>query len=257
MVGEAYQRYRSEAEGENSRVYPALARVDRNLFGIALVGISGRVFASGDTDCEFPIMSVSKPFVFALVCAQLGPQRMRELVGANATGLPVQFCRGDRAERGWPHQSDGQLGGDRDDDLVPGATRDEKWSFIRDGLNRFAGRQLALNDEVYASASDTNLRNRSIAQMLQSLNRVYSDPVEATDLYTRQCSLNVSARDLAVMGATLADGGINPITRERVVDPILCHYTLAVMSTAGLYETSVTGSMRLVCQVKAASAAES
>jgi glutaminase len=95
-----------------------------------------------------------------------------------------------------------------------------------------------LNEEVYASASDTNFRNRSIARLLQSFDRIYSDAKEATDLYTRQCSLNVSARDLAVMGATLADGGVNPITRQRVVEAAVCHYALAVMITAGLYETS-------------------
>jgi glutaminase len=122
--------------------------------------------------------------------------------------------------------------------LVPGNTNDEKWKFIHNGLSRFAGRQLPLNHEVYASASDTNFRNRSIARMLQSLDRIYSDPAEATDLYTRQCSLNVSAKDLAVMGATLADGGVNPVTGERVVSPSVCHYALAVMATAGLYETS-------------------
>jgi len=91
---------------------------------------------------------------------------------------------------------------------------------------------------VYASATETNFRNRGIAYLLQSFNRIYSDPMEATDLYTRQCSLNVSARDLAVMGATLADGGVNPLTKERVVSASVCHYTLAVMTTAGMYETS-------------------
>jgi glutaminase len=121
---------------------------------------------------------------------------------------------------------------------VPGKTLDEKWAFIHDGLSRFAGRTLSLNDEVYVSASETNFRNQSIARMLQSYQRIYADPAEATDLYTKQCSLNVSAKDLAVMSATLADGGVNPITKERVVDPMICHYALAVMATAGLYETS-------------------
>jgi glutaminase len=92
--------------------------------------------------------------------------------------------------------------------------------------------------DVYASASETNFRNRGIARVLQSYGRIYCDAMQATDLYTRQCSLNVSARDLAVMGATLADGGVNPLTRERVVDTSVCHYTLVVMATAGLYETS-------------------
>src|SRR6516165_6859553 len=118
--------------------------------------------------------------------------------------------------------------------LVPGTTEAAKWEFIHDGLSRFAARKLPLNEEVYASASETNFRNRSIAHLLQSYNRIYSDPVQATDLYTRQCSLNVSAKDLAVMGATLADGGVNPLTKERIVDGAVCHYALAVMTTAGL-----------------------
>jgi glutaminase len=105
-------------------------------------------------------------------------------------------------------------------------------------LSRFAGRKLPLNDEVYASATETNFRNQSIARMLQGYGRIYIDPATAVDLYTKQCALNVSARDLAVMGATLADGGVNPITKERVVDASVCHYALAVMATAGLYETS-------------------
>ena len=100
------------------------------------------------------------------------------------------------------------------------------------------GEKLPFNEEVYASASETNFRNQSIARLLQSYGRIYFDPAQATDLYTKQCSLNVSAKDLAVMGATLADGGMNPLTRERVVDAMVCHYALAVMTTAGLYETS-------------------
>jgi glutaminase len=122
--------------------------------------------------------------------------------------------------------------------LVPGATLDAKWQFIHDGLSRFAGRKLPLNDEVYASASETNFRNQSLARMLQSYGRVYMDPAKAVDLYTKQCSLNVSARDLAVMGATLADGGVNPLTKQRVIESRVCHYALAVMLTAGLYEES-------------------
>jgi glutaminase len=122
--------------------------------------------------------------------------------------------------------------------LVPGKSHEARWRFIHEGLSRFAGRMLPLNDEVYASASETNFRNQSIARMLQSFGRIYLDPAEATDLYTKQCSLNVTAKDLAVMGATLADGGVNPLTKERVVDAESCRYALAVMATAGLYETS-------------------
>ena len=122
--------------------------------------------------------------------------------------------------------------------LAPGPSMKDKWKFIHDGLSQFAGRKLPLNDEVYASATATNFRNQSIARMLKSYGRIYMDPDDAVELYTKQCSLNVSARDLAVMGATLADGGVNPITKKRVVDAPVCHYALAVMTTAGLYETS-------------------
>jgi glutaminase len=122
--------------------------------------------------------------------------------------------------------------------MAQGSTLEERWRFIHDGLNAFAGRSLALNNEVYKSASETNDRNQAIARLLQSYRRIDLDPSETTNLYTRQCSLNVSAKDLAVMGATLADGGVNPMTRLRVVDAASCRYALSVMATAGLYETS-------------------
>jgi glutaminase len=208
------------------------------LFGISVVGTSGNVYSIGDADHEFSIMSVSKPFVFALVCEVLGTDEVREKIGVNATGRAFNSVEG--IERGDDGRTNPMVnsGAIATTSLVPGGNANEKWQFIHDGLSRFAGRKLSLNDEVYASASETNFRNQSLARMLQSYKRIYADPAEAVDLYTRQCSLNVSAKDLAVMGATLADGGVNPITRERVVGPMVCHYALAVMATAGLYETS-------------------
>jgi glutaminase len=238
LVAEAHARYKSNSDGENSQVYPALARVSRDLFGICVVGASGGIYVAGDTDHEFSIMSVSKPFVFALVCQQIGAEQARDKLGANATGMPFNSLAA--VERSADGRTNPMVnaGAIATTSLVPGATIDAKWQFIRDGLSRFAGRRLSLNEEVYASASQTNYRNQGIARLLQSFGRIYFDPALATDLYTKQCSLNVSAKDLAVMGATLADGGVNPLTKERVVDPAICHYALAVMTTAGLYEAS-------------------
>jgi glutaminase len=122
--------------------------------------------------------------------------------------------------------------------LVPGASSAEKWTFISQGLSRFAGRPLALDRDVFASASATNHVNHDLARLLERAGRIYWDAAEAVDLYTKQCALAVSARDLAVMGATLADGGVNPVTNEQVVDAETCRYALTVMTTAGLYETS-------------------
>ena len=238
LVAEAYERYRSSSDGANSDVYPALARVSPELFGICVAGASGAVFSIGDADVEFSIMSVAKPFVFALVCQALGPEGVRKRVGVNATGLAFNAL--DAIERGQDGRTNPMVnpGAIATTSLVPGATAEAKWRFIRDGLSGFAGRELLLDDEIYASASETNHRNREIARVLESRGRLYADPVESLDLYTRQCSLNVTAHDLAVMGATLADGGVNPVTRVRVIDETSCRHTLAVMTTAGLYETS-------------------
>jgi len=238
LAAEAHERFKGNTEGENSKVYPALARVPGGLFGICVVGTSGNVYAVGDAEYEFTIMSVSKPFVFALVCEAIGVEEARQKIGVNATGLAFNSLEGiERDPDGWtnPMVNSGAIA---TTSLVPGATLEAKWKFIHDGLSRFAGRTLPLNDEVYASASETNFRNQSIGRLLQSYGRIYMEPAQAVDLYTKQCSLNVSAKDLAVMGATLADGGVNPLTKERVVNASVCHYALAVMTTAGLYETS-------------------
>jgi glutaminase len=238
LVAEAHERYRTNTEGANSQVYPALARVPSELFGVCVVGTNGEIYVAGNADIEFSIMSVAKPFVFALVCQSLGPEQSREKIGVNGTGLPFNSLTAIE------QSSDGRTnpmvnsGAIATSSLVPGGDVEDRWRFIQDGLSRFAGRTLSIDAEIYASATESNHRNRSIARLLQSYGRIYCDPVEALDLYTRQSSLNVSAKDLAVMGATLADGGVNPVTSERVIGVEICHFTLAVMTTAGLYETS-------------------
>ena len=238
LVAEAHERFRSDTEGENSQVYPALARVPSGLFGVCVVGTSGNVYPAGDAGHEFTIMSVSKPFLFALVCQAVGVEEVRQKVGVNATGRAFNSL--EAIERGPGGQTNPMVnsGAIATTSLVPGDGFEDKWKFIHAGLSKFAGRTLSLNDEVYVSALETNFRNQSIARMLQGFGRIYLEPALAVDLYTKQCALNVTAMDLAVMGATLADGGVNPITRARVVDASVCHYALAVMATAGLYETS-------------------
>ena len=237
-VDEAYERYQTVPGGEVSRLYPALAGVPAGLFGICAVGTSGSLYAAGDAGHGFAVMSVAKPFVFALICQALGPEEARRRVGVNATGLAFNSLAA--VERGQDGRTNPMVnaGAIATTSLAPGATAEARWAFLLDGLSRFAGRSLALDEEVYASASATNHRNRRIAGLLADHGRLWCDPAEAVDRYTRQSSLRVSATELAVMGATLADGGVNPLTREQVVDAAVCHFTLAVMTTAGLYETS-------------------
>ena len=238
LVAEAFERYRTNTEGAASQVYPALARVPADRFAVCVAAVGGDVYAAGDTETEFTIMSVAKPFVYALVCRELGGDELRGLIGVNATGLPFDSLGA--VERSGDGRTNPMVnaGAIAVTSLVPGADADARWRFIRDGLSRFAGRTLTLDDEMYGSASASNHRNQGLARLLQSYGRLYSDPAEAVDLYTRQSCLNVTARDLAVMGATLANGGVNPHTHERVIDAETCHCTLAVMATAGLYETS-------------------
>jgi glutaminase len=183
-------------------------------------------------------MSVSKPFVFALVCDLLGAADVHAKLGANPTGLPFNSL--EAVERSTDGRTNPMVnaGAIATTSLVPGDSVDDKWTSIVSGLARFAGRKLDLNDEVLASASATNYRNQAIARLLQSRNRIYCDPAEAVELYTRQCSLNITVHDLAIMGATLANGGVNPITKDSIVSGDSCHYTLAVMASSGMYETS-------------------
>lgn len=238
LLHTAHERFGAIDDGENARVYPALARVNPDLFGVAIAGVDGAIYAVGDADVPFTIMSISKPFVFALVCQELGAEEVRDALGVNATGLPfnsVMAIELGREGRTNPMVNSGALA---TTGLVPGETAEEKWRFIHEGLSRFASHDLEIDAEVYASASATNGRNQGIAQLLRGYGRIMGDPAEVTDLYTRQCSLQVTARDLAVMGATLANGGVNPLTGERVVGPGCGKRTLAVMATAGLYETS-------------------
>ncbi|MBV9941219.1 MAG: glutaminase A [Solirubrobacterales bacterium] len=237
LVDEVYERYRDNQEGRTS-TYAPLARVSHDLFGVCVADTHGAIYAVGDSQYEFSIMSVSKPFVFALVCSLLGPDEVREKVGVNSTGPPFNSLMA--VERSHDGRTNPMVnaGAIASTSLVPGDSPEARWTFVRDGLSAFAGRQLTLDEDIYASVSMSNARNHSIARLLESYKLLYCDPSAAVDLYTRQCSLLVTARDLAVMGATLADGGMNPITKQRVIQPAVCHHTLAVMLTAGLYETS-------------------
>jgi glutaminase len=236
-VDEAYARFAPVTEGTLSDVYPALARVDPSLFGIAIVSVAGRVWEAGDARHPFALMSVAKPFVFALAHDALGPEAIRDRIGVNATGLafndPDAVHRGDGATN--PMVNPGAIATSA---LVGEGDREARWGAILEGLSAFAGRDLALDDEVYRSASATNHRNRELTALMAEAGRLDGDPADALELYTRQSSLAVTAVDLAVMGATLADGGVNPSTGRRVVGEEACRHALAVMVTAGLYETS-------------------
>lgn len=235
---EAHELFSPERSGTLSQVYPALAAADPDLFGLSVVSVAGEVVAVGDADAAFPVMSVAKPFVFALACAVRGIETVRRRVGVNATGLAfnsVIAVERDPEGRTNPMVNPGAIA---TTSLIPGAGVADRWALVHDTLSRFAGHPLAVDEETLESALATNHRNRALANLLATTQALEGDPLEAVEVYTRQSCLAVTATDLAVMGATLADGGTNPLTGESVVDPEIAHATLAVMTIAGMYETS-------------------
>jgi glutaminase len=238
VVTDAYERFRMNSDGTVADYIPVLAGALPDWFGISLVGVRGRSFEVGDVGTAFSIQSVSKPFVFALVCEAIGYGEARRRLGVNSTGFPFDSLMAVELNTDRTMNPLVNAGAMATTSLVPGDTAEQKWERIRQGLSGFAGRELTVNEEVYASESATNLRNQGIAHLLQSYGRLYFDPDQATDVYTRQCSLEVTVHDLAVMAATLANGGVNPITGDIVVVPGVCRRVLAVMATAGLYELS-------------------
>jgi glutaminase len=238
LLREGFEEFRSLDDGDVADYIPALAATPSELFGACIVSVGGTTLTIGDAHHPFSIQSVSKPFVFALVCDAIGPDRARELLGVNSTGLPFNSVMAVELNAERTINPMVNAGAIATTSLMPGATIEDKWRAIVAGLSAFAGRSLEIDDEVYVSEAANNRRNEGIAHLLDSYGRMYADPDEATDIYTRQCSLLVTAEDLAVMGATLADGGVNPRTGERVIEAATCEPVLAVMATAGLYERS-------------------
>lgn len=207
LVQAAYDDAREVTDGEVADYIPSLAEVDPELFGLCLTRVDGGCHDVGDAEVEFSIQSISKAFVHSLVSEARGHDVLNDRVGVNNTGLPFHSVMALELNHGHPLNPMVNAGALATTALIPGDTSEERWQAIHDGLSAFAGRRLELDEDVLRSESETNQRNRAIALLLQTYDRL-DDPDEALDLYTRQCSLRVTAHDLAVMGATLADGGV-------------------------------------------------
>ncbi len=237
-LDEAYTKYKDVKEGKNADYIKELANVDSKIFGIALVTADGEVYTKGDIESMVSIQSVSKAFVAAQVIDEMGHQAMMDSIGVDATGMVFNSIVAVEHHRGKEINPLVNPGAIAATSLVSGADSAAIWKSILNKHSEFAGRELSLNMPVYISEAGDNLRNQAIAHLLLAYGRMYFDPVEATDIYTKQCAINVSAKDLAVMGATLANGGVNPVTKKEVVSAETVMYTLPIMATAGLYDDS-------------------
>lgn len=237
-VATAHSHCAGLSGGKNADYIPYLASVPSHLFGLAIVTADGEIFQAGDTDYGFAIESISKVFTLALVMEEIGPDAVRSKIGANPTGLPFNSVMALELHGGRPLSPLVNAGAIATASLVSGDEADACWAKILDAQSRFAGRQIAISDDVNHSEQTTNFHNRAIAWLLYSAGYCYSDPMRAVDVYTRQCSTLVSTIDLAIMGATLANFGINPRTKERVIKAENVPHILAQMTMEGLYNSS-------------------
>jgi glutaminase len=243
-VDAAFAKFRTLKEGKNADYIPALAKVDPALFGIAVVTADGKAYTAGDIKTEVSIQSISKVFTMAQVIQEQGLESVEKQIGVDATGarfnsiIAVEAVRtvvGTGAPEMNPLVNPGAISATS---MVKGASADEVWKKIIGFHNDAAGRSLNVLQDVYKSESDTNQRNQAIGALMLAYGYIKSNWPQAVDLYTRQCSIGVNAKDLATMAATLAFGGKNPVTNKQVMDPAKVPGVLAVMATAGLYDDS-------------------
>lgn len=241
-LNEAYTTFKDLKEGANADYIPALAKVDPNLFGIALVTADGKVYTAGDVTSEVSIQSISKVFTMACVIQEQGPDAIRNTIGVDATGM--RFNSIVSVELSYKMAGGPEMnplvnpGAITATSMVKGADADAVWAKIIGVHNDCAGRELKVLEDVYKSEAETNQRNQAIGMLMYAYGYIKADPLRAVDIYTRQCSIGVSAKDLAMMAATLAFGGTNPVTKKQVFKPSYVPNILAVMATAGLYDDS-------------------
>ncbi len=238
IVNAAYEKYKGLNEGKNADYIPALAKVNPDLFGIALVTPEGQVYTAGDVSSEVSIQSVSKVFTMARVIQDSGETAILKNTGVNATGQAFNSIVAIEQYKGHRMNPLVNAGAITTTSMIGGANADAVWNTIMTTLDEFAGRSLNVNQEVYKSEAATNQRNQAIAALMFAYGHISGSWMQATDLYTRQCSVNVNARDLAAMAATLANGGYNPLTGRQVIGAQHVPAILAVMATAGLYDNS-------------------
>jgi len=236
VVKEAYEKFKSDTGGKNADYIPYLAQVDSKLFGIAIVTTDNQVLTMGDIKYSFSIQSISK--VFSQAMEELGADKVFEKVGNEPTGRAFNsvFAVADMpTHTGNPYVNAGAIS---TVSLISAKTADEKWNKILDFYSRVAGEKLVLIDEVYKSEAATNTGNKALSMLLAKYDRIYADPFESVDVYTKQCSVGVNVAQLARMGATLANNGKNPATGEQVIKPENVPHILSTMVMAGLYDGS-------------------
>ncbi len=249
-VEETYNLFMGVKDGKNANYIPYLANIPSELFGISIVLEDGTVISCGDTDYKFGIESISKVPTALLVMRQSGSKEVLEKIGADATGLPFNSIYAILLENDHPSTPLVNAGAISACSMVkPLGKSDQKWAEIVQNINELTASDITLIDELYKSESETNYNNRAITWLLKNYSRIYDDPDMALDLYTRQCSLAVTTKDLAVMGSTFAFAGLNPVSKKQIFDPEYAIKTTSLVATVGFYQN--TGDWMYSCGIPA------
>lgn len=234
---EAYDLYKTNTDGKNADYIPYLANINKNLFGISICLLDGTVIQLGDSEYRFGIESVSKVHTAILALRQYGAQKLLAMIGADATGLPFNSIMAILLEKDHPSTPLVNAGAITACSMVqPIGDSAKKWEAIVSNITELCGSAPQLIDELYKSESATNFNNRSIAWLLKNYNRIYDDPDMSLDLYTRQCSLGITAAQLSVCAATIANHGLNPVSKKQVFDGSLSPQITSLIATVGFYE---------------------
>ena len=234
FLDECHRKFAADNEGSVADYNPELSKADPAHFGISLATLDGHIYEVGDSNVPFTIQSISKPFVFALALDTLGAARVESAIGVEPSGDPFNSIRLNAENH--PFNPMVNAGAIACSGLIHEAKGEGAFEYIREALSRFAGRTLGVDDAVYASESATGDRNRAIAYLLRT-NAVLKERVDSVlSVYFRQCAILVTARDIAVMAATLANRGLNPVTGQQVMTPYAISRTLSVMTSSGMYD---------------------
>ena len=237
VAQQAYDLYKTNTDGKNADYIPYLANINKNLFGISICLLNGQTIEVGDSEYRFGIESVSKVHTAILVLRQYGAKELLEKIGADATGLPFNSIIAILLENDHPSTPLVNAGAITACSMVkPVGDSKQKWDAIVANITDLCGSAPQLIDELYKSESATNFNNRSIAWLLKNYNRIYDDPDMSLDLYTRQCSLGITAKQLSVAAATVANLGLNPVTKKQIFDAELSPKITSMISTVGFYE---------------------
>jgi len=237
-VTAAHARHKKNRRGKNASYIPALAEVDPQLFGVCVATVDGQTFSAGDATTEFALESISKVFTAALAIQQVGPRAFHRKVGADPTGEAFNSVLALELHNDKPNSPMVNAGAMTATSLVSATDADDRSRQILQIQTDFAGRPITVSEQIASSERATNFHNRAIAWLLLCGGYMYCDPMEACDVYTLQCSTLVTAVDLAIMGATLANGGINPVTGKRVIAQPNVSHVLSLMAMEGLYTAS-------------------